>query len=510
MTLPKQWTHAKLSDFTVDRVEQGEPGPSAVPYIDIGSIDRDLKRVGPTEKVTGAKAPTRARQWVKSGDVLVSLTRPNLNAVAMVSAELDGAVASTGFDVLRPEGVLPEWVFNRVRSQVFVSDVCKGVQGVVYPAIRPADVRRHDLPIPPVQEQRRIVDAIDSFLTRLDDAVASLERAQAKLKAYRASVVKAAVEGRLVPTEAVLARVEKRDYEPAEVLIARLLKERRLRWEEAELAKLKGKGKAVKDDKWKASYEEPMAPDTSTLPELPEGWCWATADQVGEILLGRQRSQAYLTGRWFRPYLRVANIKDDRIDFDDVDQMDFDPVHYEKYRLMPGDILVSEGQSPHLVGQSAIYRGGVSELCFQKTLHRFRPLPGAPSSEFAQIVFRANVMLGVFKQVAPITTNIAHLTLEKFKASRFPLPPASEQQRIGEETERLLSVADATEHQVRIESLRLRGLRQAILKWAFEGKLVDQDPNDEPANKLLACIRAERAAVTSTKKSRRRAPKKAA
>src|SRR6185369_13511064 len=129
-----------------------------------------------------------------------------------------------------------EWVFNRVRSQAFVTDVCEGVQGVVYPAIRPADVRQHELPIPPAPEQERVVEAVDSYLTRLDDAVASLERVQAKLKAYRASVLKAAVEGRLVPTEASLARAEKRNYEPADVLLARMLMERRRRWEEAELA----------------------------------------------------------------------------------------------------------------------------------------------------------------------------------------------------------------------------------------------------------------------------------
>jgi type I restriction enzyme, S subunit len=104
MTLPKGWTHAKLSDFTVDRVEQGKPEVS-VTYIDIGSIDRDKKRVGATDRVTVDSAPTRARQWVQTGDVLVSLTRPNLNAVAIVTHEIDRAVASTGFDVLRSIGV---------------------------------------------------------------------------------------------------------------------------------------------------------------------------------------------------------------------------------------------------------------------------------------------------------------------------------------------------------------------------------------------------------------------
>jgi type I restriction enzyme S subunit len=332
-----------------------------------------------------------------------------------------------------------------------------------------------------------------------------LKTVQTKLRTYRASVLKAAVEGRLVPTEAALARAENRVYEPGEALLGRILKERRSRWEETELAKTSVR--TPRDEKWKAKYEEPVALDTRTLAELPEGWCWATANQVGDILLGRQRSQAYLTGRWFRPYLRVANIKDDRIDFHDVEQMDFAPNHYEKYRLESGDILVSEGQSPHLVGQSAIYRGELSDLCFQKTLHRFRPVPGAPRSAFAQIVFRANVMLGVFKQVAPITTNIAHLTLEKFKASRFPLPPVPEQRRIEDEVERLLSITVATERQVRIQSLRLGRLRQSVLKWAFEGKLVDQDPKDEAATKFLARIRAELTATAPLKKGLRRAAK---
>ena len=160
-------------------------------------------------------------------------------------------------------------------------------------AVRPADswtvlpktnqAQMAALPVPVAPTPRaahRIVDAIDSYLTRLDDAVASLERAQAKLKAYRASVLKAAVEGRLVPTEAALARAEKRDYEPADVLLARILKERRRRWEEAELARLRAAGKTPKDDKWKAKYEEPLAPDTGRLPVLPQGWCWASAVQL--------------------------------------------------------------------------------------------------------------------------------------------------------------------------------------------------------------------------------------
>jgi type I restriction enzyme S subunit len=146
--------------------------------------------------------------------------------------------------------------------------------------------------LPPPEEQQRIAEAIDSYLTRLDDAVASLERVQAKLKAYRASVLKAAVEGRLVPIEASLARAKKRDYEPAEALLARIVKERRRRWEEGELAKLKAKGRTPKDDTWKANYEEPAAPDTSTLPALPEGWCWTSLGQAFTVTVGATPSRS--------------------------------------------------------------------------------------------------------------------------------------------------------------------------------------------------------------------------
>jgi type I restriction enzyme S subunit len=423
------------------------------------------------------------------------MTRPNLNAVALVLPKHKGAIASTGFDVLRSSAVVPEWLFYRVQSQEFIADVCQGLQGVVYPAIRPHDIRRHRIPVAPVPEQHRIVSSLESYLTRLDDGVATLERVQQNLTQYRASVLKAAVEGRLVSTEAELARAEGRDYEPASVLLERILAERRRRWEEAELARMQANGQIPKDDKWKGKYPAPARPETSGLSSLPEGWCWTSVDAVGDVLLGRQRAPQYLTGRHSRPYLRVANVKDDRLELSDLEVMDFDAKHFAKYRLQPGDILVSEGQSPELLGQSAIYRGDIPGLCFQKTLHRFRPAEPGPSSEFAQLVFRANVKNGVFARLGSITTNIAHLTLIKFKAAPFPLPPAVEQCRIVAEAQRLLSIAEEVDVTAEHQSRRSARLRQAVLAWAFKGKLVEQDPSDEPASVLLARIRAAREAA---------------
>lgn len=172
------------------------------------------------------------------------------------------------------------------------------------------------LPLPPRSEQSRLVEAIESYLTRLDDAMATLERVQHNLKRCRASVLKAAVEGRLVPTEAVLARAEGREYEPASLLLERILADRRRRWEEAELAKLKAKGKVPKNDTWKAKYVEPVGPDTSDLPELPEGWCWSSIDQLecgdrktgyGVLAPGDHVSSGV-------PLVRVGDINEGRID----------------------------------------------------------------------------------------------------------------------------------------------------------------------------------------------------
>ena len=122
------------------------------------------------------------------------------------------------------------------------------------------------LPLPPFPEQRRIVAEIEKQFTRLDAAVAALRRTRANLKRYRASVLHAACSGELVPTEAELARAEGREYEPADVLLERILAERRARWEAQE----KRRGK----------YQEPAAPDTSDLPTLPEGWVWVTLGQI--------------------------------------------------------------------------------------------------------------------------------------------------------------------------------------------------------------------------------------
>lgn len=504
-SLPSGWVTTSLRDLCLERVAQGPPTDQPVPYIDISSIDRSTKQIGKTKLVMEEDAPTRARQWVHTDDVVVSMTRPNLNAVAKVGPDLDGAVASTGFDVLRPLGVVPGWIFYRVRTNEFIGDVCEDLQGVVYPAIRPHDVRRHGLPLPPLPEQHRIVEAIESYFTRLDDAVATLERVQRNLKRYRTSVLKAAVEGRLVSTEAELARAEGRDYEPASVLLERILAERRRSWEEAELAKMAAKGKVPKNDRWKAKYVEPAAPDTTDLPELPEGWCWVTVDQIlaGPLANGRSVKSA-ATGF---PVLRLTAFQDGSINLNEQKVGAWTAEEAEGFLVREGDFLVSRGNgSIRLVGIGGLVRLLSDPVAYPDTMIRFRLSEGVEPRLFAQI-WNSRTVRNQVEWKAKTTAGIFKVNQTDLATCAVPLPPASEQVRVRTEIERLFGVGEEAADLSARSTSRCTRLRQSILKWAFEGRLVDQDSTDEPAFALLERNRAERAS-SGTEKPKRLARRK--
>ncbi len=142
-------------------------------------------------------------------------------------------------------------------------------RGTTINGVTKKQLRELPVLLPPLAEQRRIVAEVETQFTRLDASVAALRRVQANLKRYWASVLKDACEGRLVPTEAELARSEGREYESADVLLERILVERRARWESQE----KRRGK----------YKEPSAPDASALPELSEGWVWIALGQCFDV-----------------------------------------------------------------------------------------------------------------------------------------------------------------------------------------------------------------------------------
>jgi type I restriction enzyme, S subunit len=420
----------------------------------------------------------------QEGDVLFAKITPCMeNGKLAVVPPLDHrwGFGSTEFHVLRAsEIVLPKWIAHFVSQASVRRDAQRSMTGTAGQLRVPALwLNEQELPIPPLAEQSRIVAKIEELFSDLDAGVAALKRAKANLKRYRASVLKASVEGKL--TEQWRAKHPAK--EPASALLARILKERRLKWEADQLAKFAA-AKKEPPKNWRDKYVEPTPPDTTGLPELAADWTWASVQQVGSVQLGRQRAPQHHSGQYMRPYLRVANVFEDRIDTSDVMEMNFTPNEYETYRLGYGDILLNEGQSMELVGRPAIYRDEVPGACFTNTLVRFRVYDNV-DTDYALRVFLAYLKNGRFQKIATITVNIAHLGAGRFAEIEFPLPPIEEQAAIIQEVDRHFSLIDAAEATIEHGLFRASRLRQSILKRAFEGKLVPQDPKDEPATALL-------------------------
>ncbi|AUY49231.1 restriction endonuclease subunit S [Streptomyces sp. CB01881] len=245
----------------------------------------------------------------------------------------------------------------------------------------------------------------------------------------------------------------------------------------------------------------------SLVPEdSPESWEITTVGEAGSIDLGRQRHPDWHHGPEMRPYLRVANVFEDRIDTADVMEMDFSGV-FERYKLEPGDVLLNEGQSPHLVGRPALYRGQPADVAFTNSLLRFRARPDV-LPEWALMVFRRHLHARRFMREVRITTNIAHLSSKRLKNVEFPIPPLEEQKRLVQRCEELLTDSDALERALKHGLARAQSLRKAILGRAFTGTLVPQDPKDEPASALFDRIRAEQAASGKGAARRARSPRK--
>ncbi|WP_417746688.1 restriction endonuclease subunit S [Rosistilla oblonga] len=444
---------------------------------------------------------------LNEGDIILAMDRPIISSGLKLARvrpdDLPCLLVQRVARLKSSEPTLTSFVYCILQSQEFLAHLFRGQTGTQLPHISGAGIGSFCLPIPPLAEQSRINERIDELLSELDAGVAALKRVQANLRRYRASVLKAAVEGKLTEEW----RAKHSPKETGEELLKRTLEERRQEWESDQLADYEAKGKEPPKN-WQARYKEPDALDTSELPELPDSWCWARISQVGHVQLGRQRSPKHHTGTHMRPYLRVANVFEDRIDISDVMEMNFTPAEFENYALRYGDILLNEGQSHELVGRPAMYRDEVPGCCFTNTLVRFRVADGL-DRDFALRVFLAYLKNGRFQKIASITVNIAHLGAGRFAELEFPLPPEEEQAEIVRIVDELYTQIDAAELAVKHGMKRAARLRQSILKDAFEGKLVAQDPADEPASELLARIKAERRAAVpkAKKKSTQRTPR---
>lgn len=507
----EHWATATLSDIAEVRLgRQRSPkraqGEHMRPYMRAANVTWDGISLHDVKEMDFTPKEFETYE-LRNGDLLLSEASGSASEVgkpAVWRNEVPGACFQNTLIRVRAPEELVSFLLLHFTKDAVTGLFAQASRGVGIHHLGAKSLSDWQVTVPPLAEQQRIVEAIESYFTRLDDAVATLQRVERNLKRYRASVLKSAVEGRLVPTEAELAKQEGRDYEPADVLLSRILKERRHRWEQAELAKMQAKGKPPTNDKWKAKYQEPAAPDTTNLPDIPEGWCWAGPDQITSgvdyaLSIGPFGSNLKVPD--YRdegvPLVFVRNIRSESFGLDgDKFVTEEKANELRAHWVEPGDILVTKMGDPP--GDACIYPknrpvGIVTADCI-----RFQPYPSLDS----RLLLSAIRSPLVQQQILNVTKGVAQLkvSLARFKTVAIPLAPLAEQKRIADEVERLRAVAEAAEAEVSRMLVRSVRLRQAILKWAFEGKLADQDPNDEPASVLLERIKAEREAAAPTKK----------
>ncbi|MGA2237075.1 MAG: restriction endonuclease subunit S [Terriglobales bacterium] len=353
--------------------------------------------------------------------------------------------------------------------------------------------------LPPLREQDRIVAEIEKQFTRLDAAVAALRRVQANLKRYRAAVLKAACEGRLVPTEAELAHKEGRSYETGEQLLARILKERRAKWDADQFAKMAAASELQKNDDWKKKkYKEPETPDASNLPKLREGWIWASPDQLSEFDDNAICAGPFGTifkAKDFRPsgvpiiflrHVAAGQYLTRKPGF--MDPQKWDRL-FRPYSVFGGELLITKlGEPP---GVCAIYPEKLGPAMVTPDVIKMSVNQAAAVPRFLMHYFNSD-KARLFSTGACFGTTRLRLTLPLFRRMPVALPPLAEQGRILTEVERQLSDEEALAKLVDAQLVRADRLHQSILKSAFQGRLVPQDSSDEPASRLLERIRIER------------------
>lgn len=448
--LPDGWCTTKIGDV-VDRVIQRKPNnDEQFFYIDIGSIDRDQKKIETPDFILGKDAPSRARKIINTGDVLVSLTRPNLNAVAYVYEKYNEQIASTGFDVLKPKIIDGKYLFALVRGQGFIESISKQVQGALYPAAKSSDVHNFEFNLPPLAEQQQIAKLLDQHLAQVEQIKARLAAIPALLKKFRQSVLADAVSGKLTEN-----------------------------WRE---------DNKIDFTNWTFESADSLC-DKVQSGSTPKNHPF---DQDGTI-----------------PFLKVYNIVGQRISFDYKPQFILESVHQKESKrsiCKPNDILMNIVGPP--LGKIAIVPNEYSEWNINQAITLFRVNPEKIIYKFLfYVLCEGQLVRDVTHDLKGIVGQV-NISLSQCRQATLPKPTIEEQTEIVRRVEQLFAHADHIEKSVLEAQKRVNNLTQSILAKAFSGELtaawreqnLDLISGDNSAAKLLERIQLEREATSNKAK----------
>lgn len=469
--LPEGWVWARIGDIAeinpkfVNNELNTDMEVSFIPMRAVGELNGriDLSLTKRIHEVRKGYTPFR------DGDILFAKITPCMEngKIAIVNNLKNGiGFGSTEFHVLRLGDMInKKLVFYFLLCDDYRRNAQRKMKGTAGQLRVPATfIENSFIPLPPLNEQKRIVAKLEELFSRLDAAVEALKKAREQLKRYRQSVLKSAFEGKLTEE---WRKANKDKLEPASILLERIKEERR------------------KDKKFKE-----MPPlDISGLPELPEGWIWARIGEIAEINPG------FPSGKHNKKNIGVPHIRPMNININgEIDLSKIKYVEIDNYdRLKKGDVLFNNTNSPVLLGKTTYIKHDTN-WAYSNHMTRLRFNTHLLNSAWVAYSLHTLFLKGFFRLNCTHHVNQASIN-SNFLAWRvlIPIPPLQEQNKIVEEIERLFSIAEKNEKIIEQSLKQADKLRQSILKQAFEGKLVPQDPSDEPASILLERIKEEKA-----------------
>ena len=513
--LPENWSRTKIG-IVYDVKGGGTPSTSIeeywggdTPWITSADID-GIREVKVTRYVTQKGIQKSATNKVPNRTLLV-VTRVGLGKIAISDKPICFSQDLQGL-VQRPDLILPEYSLFYLSSEL--QRLKFEGRGTTISGITKKQLKDTGFPLAPYQEQRRIVAKIEELFSELAKGVESLETARAQLKIYRQSVLKHAFEGKLT---AKWRKENKDKLEKPERLLARIKKERGGRYErllrdwKATVEEWEESGKpGKKPPKPKKPLEiaEVPADVSAKLPQLPEGWLWVRLGNISDVSGGLTKNQKRNSLPRKMKYLRVANVYSDKILTDDVYKIGVTEGEAKKVALEVGDLLIVEGNgSIEQIGRVAVWEGELPACGHQNHLIRVRLTTESVPRFFLQFLL-SPLGRDLIVKASSSTSGLHTLNISKVSNLIVPVASSAEEPAVVVQIEEKLSKVNKALEEVDTQLARSKALRQSILKKAFAGQLVTQDPRDEPATILLARIKVEKEQISkkaeATRKTRRK------
>ncbi|MFC1968096.1 restriction endonuclease subunit S [Chloroflexota bacterium] len=487
LTLPNGWVRTSLEHASQKITDGSHYTPSYVmdgyPFITITNLKGDCIDFSSAKLISEEDyQKLKDNCNPQLGDILFSKDG-TVGKVVEINYEKLFIVLSS-LAIIRPFKwfTIPAYLKYLLLSQEVLDQATRFKTGTALTRIILRNLKTIQIPIPPLPEQHRIVAKIEELFTRLDAGVSALNKIKLQLKRYRQSVLKAAFEGKLT---ADWREAHKGELELASVLLEKI---------KAERAR-------------SGKYKELPPLDTSDLPELPEGWVWTRVGEIesfiGSGITPKGGKNVYVSSGII--FIRSQNIYPSGLRLDDVAYITPEiNLRMKRSIAYSGDVLLNiTGAS---IGRSTFIPESFEPANVNQHVCIIRMHQGILPKYLSFLLNSPFGQSQIFSTQGGVTRQGLNYT--QLRSISFPLQSIPEQQNIVEEIERHLSVADETEKTIEQSIKQADRLRQSILKRAFEGKLVPQNPDDEPAEKLLERIITEKAKqqaspITSRAKNKR-------